>query len=400
MARIGKLGVLVRHLRQYEDDNSKFTANELASKTGYTVNSIRKYINEKLNGVYIFRVDAAYWRVEGLKKISNDDFYSLMSQSLKAQEETPDNKLYKNLIKRSLDAFTLALEVYNRPSLDNRVESFCILSANAWELILKAEIIKVFGIQRVFDKKGNSINVHEAISLRLQENDPVRKNLETLIELRNMSAHLLIKELQPELSRLFQSTVINYQVRYKNEMGNSPLTGQSVGMLSLVIDGPSAEISVIKDNYGILTASIVSNFLDSLNKKSSSINSVEFSIPIEYQLTLSKNKNKSDVTLSSGSDGEKAILIHVPKDPCLTHPYYEKGAIEVINQRQSLKKINMHSFRSVIKKYKVQAVSPSEHHFSIDKRHRYSESFIEWFINNLKHPDWLSNATNEYKRRK
>lgn len=68
MARIGKLGVLVQHLRQYEDDNSKFTANELASKTGYTVNSIRKYINEKLNGVYIFRVDAAYWRVEGLKK--------------------------------------------------------------------------------------------------------------------------------------------------------------------------------------------------------------------------------------------------------------------------------------------------------------------------------------------
>ncbi|MGQ6481559.1 DUF3644 domain-containing protein, partial [Serratia sp. IR-2025] len=35
----------------------------------------------------------------------------------------------------------LSLEVYNRPSLDNRVEAFCILSINAWELLLKAELI-------------------------------------------------------------------------------------------------------------------------------------------------------------------------------------------------------------------------------------------------------------------
>ncbi|WP_223863166.1 DUF3644 domain-containing protein, partial [Enterobacter hormaechei] len=65
---------------------------------------------------------------------------------MKAKTVTPELKIYKGLLKRSLDAFILSLEVYNRPSLDNRVEAFCILSINAWELLLKAELIKALSL--------------------------------------------------------------------------------------------------------------------------------------------------------------------------------------------------------------------------------------------------------------
>ncbi|WP_413742265.1 DUF3644 domain-containing protein [Sodalis sp. RH15] len=398
MARIGKLGKLAEVLREFELDNAKFTIAELAVRTGYTENSIRKYIHEKLNGFYIHKIDNLYWKSEGIKKLSNDEFYRLMSQTLHSLQTTPEQKFYYKLIKRSLDSFTLALEIYNRPTLENRVESFCILAVNSWELLLKAEILKTLGTNRVFEKNGNSITLTEAINLRLQENDPVRKNLETLTELRNMASHLLIKELQPQLSRLFQSTVLNYQLRYKNEMGNSPLTGQSVGMLSLVVDGPNSEIAVIKDSYGELTASIVSDFLNRLTEASENIKSAEFSIPIEYKLTLSKNKNASDVNLNIGDAAQKAILINVPKDPTITHPYYEGQAIIEINQRQDTCKINGYKFRAVIKKHQIKNGRHLDMHYEIDKRHRYSDGFINWFVKNLQQPNWIDTAVKEYKK--
>lgn len=52
-----------------------------------------------------------------------------MSQSTSARKLSPNEKMYQKLIKRSLDAFTLALEMYNRPSLCNRVEAFTIMQA-------------------------------------------------------------------------------------------------------------------------------------------------------------------------------------------------------------------------------------------------------------------------------
>src|SRR5690606_8132272 len=107
-----------------------------------------------------------------------------------------------------------------------RVEAFTILMVNSWELFLKAEILDALGEEKVFYKNGKSISISDALSLRIQNSDPVKRNIDTLISLRDQATHLLIPELQPQLSRLFQANVFNYQERYKNQMGNSPLAGQ------------------------------------------------------------------------------------------------------------------------------------------------------------------------------
>ncbi|WP_411378082.1 DUF3644 domain-containing protein [Citrobacter portucalensis] len=285
MARTANQLKLLDVLRRFEKSKKLFTITELATETGYTENSIRKYINEKLNGIYVNSSNGKLWKCEGIQKISNDDFICLMSQSLKAKNLTPEIKIYKSLLKRSLDAFILSLEVYNRPTLDNRVEAFCILSVNAWELLLKAELLKYSGMDAVFNKNGYSVSITDAINKRLQQNDPVKKNLDTLIELRDGAIHLLLPELQPELSRLFQANVLNYQQRYLKETGMSPLAGQSVGMLSLVVDGPKSDISTIKENYGEMTANVAREFLTRFHKASKEQNSNEFSISIDYKLT-------------------------------------------------------------------------------------------------------------------
>lgn len=400
MSRSIKQLKLLDSLRLYEKSNQKFTVKNLVESTGYNENSIRKYINEKLNGVYLHPVNEKEWRCDGLLKLSNDDFLRMMSQSLRAKTITPELKVYKGLLKRSLDAFILSLEVYNRPSLDNRVEAFCILSINAWELLLKAELINALSLDAVFKPNGRSISINDALNNRLQQNDPVRKNLETLVELRDSAVHLLIPELQPELSRIFQANVLNYQQRYLNETGSSPLSGQSIGLLSLVIDGPKSDLSVIKENYGSMTASVAEEFLGRFNKTAIEYDSVEFTIPIDYKLTLTRNTKDSDLALGIGENGHNAIIIRETRDPDVTHPYYEGTAIDKINAQQNSHSITRYSFRAVISKHNIQKNKKSPMHFEIDKRHRYSEKFLAWFIDNLKHQEWLDESIKYFKNKK
>ncbi|TMP59968.1 DUF3644 domain-containing protein [Pseudoalteromonas sp. S1610] len=370
----------------------------VAQRTTYSKNSINKYINEKLLDKYIFHADSrAKYRIEGLSALSNDEFLSVMSQSSKAKQKKPEEQFHDKLVSRSLDAFTLALEVYNRPSMKNRVEAFAIMMVNAWELLLKAEILKAEGYEKIFYDGDKSISISDAVKRRLQEKDPVRINLETIIDLRDHAIHLLIPELQPQLSRLFQATVLNYQTRYRNEMGNAPLAGQSVGMLSLVVDGPAPEVALIQKLYGKHAAQSVSKFIQRFDETSKTVDSTEFSIPVDYRLALVKREDESDLSLSVGDAGEGAIIITKTKDPDATHPYHTNEALDEINKRQATTSIKSGAFQAVLNKHKINNQTKSDMRWVIDGRPRYSEKFIRWFVDNLKQPKWLESAK-EFRR--
>lgn len=399
MVRQDKRILLLDFFREQESNSTSFTYQNAADATGYSPKSVGKYISEKLKGTYVFKSKSGGWVSEGLTQISNDDFIRLMSQSTSSRKLTPEEKMYQKLIKRSLDAFTLALEMYNRPSLSNRVEAFTIMMVNAWELFLKAEILNALGSDKVFYKNGKSISISDALPLRLQNNDPVKLNIETLIQLRDHATHLLIPELQPQLSRLFQANVLNYQERYRNQMGNSPLAGQSVGMLSLVLDGPEPEIGVIKESYGDITASEVTSFLKQFENTSKEIDSDKYSISIDYKLALTKNPSNADLTLSVGDNGQQAVIITQAKDLNTTHPYTTNEAIDKINAELGSKKINRHSFQAICFKHKVKQNNNSTYHNFTDI-HRYSKSFVAWVVKNItEQKSWLQSALTCYKNR-
>ena len=52
---------------------------------------------------------------------------------------------YKALLEKSVHAAIAAIEIYNKPDFKYREESFSILIINAWEVMLKAAIIKHTG---------------------------------------------------------------------------------------------------------------------------------------------------------------------------------------------------------------------------------------------------------------
>jgi len=384
---------LAEALREYEANGEIFTCDMLVSRTPYPKNTINKYINEKLLNQYIFHCDSKKnYRCEGLLSLSNEAFLALMSQSVQAKTPSAEEQFYIKLTEKSLDAFTLALEVYNRPSLKNRVEAFTIMMVNAWELLLKAELLKSSGYDSIVDESEMSIPITTAINRQLKENDPVRKNLEHLVELRNKAIHLLIPELQQVLSRLFQATVLNFQTRYRNEVGSSPLAGQSVGMLSLVLDGPETEVAVIQKHYGNATAKIVDKFLNNLSTTSTELDSKQFAIPVNYHLALVKREDQSDVSLNAGSDGASAMVIHKTVGPEVTHPYKTNEAICEINKRSPDHNIKSGAFHAVIHKHKLKNQTKSKMRYVLDDRPRYSEEFVNWFVENLKQPEWLDSS--------
>ena len=127
------------------------------------------------------------------------------------------NKTYRSLLDKSIAGMLSAIEVYNKPNFQYREETFAILAVNAWELLLKAIIlkqnryklrslyvlkphIKKDGVKSTTKKlvdrnrSGNpkTISILETITiLKNQKYLPSNlcANIEALIELRDNSIH-------------------------------------------------------------------------------------------------------------------------------------------------------------------------------------------------------------------
>jgi len=52
------------------------------------------------------------------------------------------------LLEKAKEAFVLAVEIYNKPTIKYRVEGFTFFICNAWELMLKAYLIKTKGEEK------------------------------------------------------------------------------------------------------------------------------------------------------------------------------------------------------------------------------------------------------------
>ena len=128
------------------------------------------------------------------------------------------NLLYVSLVDKSLSSILSAIELYNKPDFSYREEVFAILAVNAWELLLKAFILKsrkynTHSIYELVPKKkkdgtnsarmlvsknrtGNpkSISIISAIDFLTQQGmlpRNVKLNIEALIELRDNAIHFV-----------------------------------------------------------------------------------------------------------------------------------------------------------------------------------------------------------------
>ncbi len=94
------------------------------------------------------------------------------------------------LVEKSIEAYIQALETINCLSKKYRVESFCYLLCNAWELLLKAKVIADKKSNRAIyypmspGQKLKTIALRDALARVLSDKDPARVNVEKVADLR------------------------------------------------------------------------------------------------------------------------------------------------------------------------------------------------------------------------
>lgn len=84
------------------------------------------------------------------------------------------------LIEKSKECFAMAIEIYNKPTIKYRVEGFSVFICNAWELMLKAYLIKREGEDSIYykDNPERTITLENCIKkIFTNEKTPLRRNL-------------------------------------------------------------------------------------------------------------------------------------------------------------------------------------------------------------------------------
>ena len=128
-------------------------------------------------------------------------------------ENEKNTKIYDvvdELRKKSIEAFLLAIEVYNKPTIKYRLEGCLYFLCNAWELLLKAKLL--LENKSIYYKNSNqTLSLSDCLKkVMTNEKDPIRYNMDVIIKLRNLSTHFIIPEYQILASPFLTACAKNY----------------------------------------------------------------------------------------------------------------------------------------------------------------------------------------------
>ena len=240
------------------------------------------------------------------------------------------------LIEKAKECFVMAIEIYNKPTIKYRVEGFSMFICNAWELMLKAYLIKRDGMNSIYfkDNPGRTISLDGCLrKIFTNEKTPVRRNLEKIIELRNTSTHFITEEYEMVYIPLFQACVLNF-VEQMNEFHKVDMTEViPQNFMTLVVSMKALDEEKIKVKY---PEEIAQRLIDNNRKLQPMIdeNNQGFAIKIEHYHYLTRNKEEatSFVKVDNNADATVKIVRQI-QDVNDTHKYSMKNACREINNR-------------------------------------------------------------------
>ena len=408
---------LLMLLKEKENAGKSVTLDEILEYTGWKESTFYTYWNKGRLNEFLNEIGSGVYTPLNVSGLTENEFSRLLSQSTHRQElgHICKSHLAKALLRKSRDNMLLAIELYNRPSLDNRLDSFVLCFCVAWEQLLKAILIEKNGENSIFKNKYKKNKIRETISLRVcldrlyQKDDLVRKNIELITRYRDQAVHLLMPEIQGQISRFFQSGIMNYIREFEHFSMHKFLSSSHAGLLSLVGDLKDPDNAILGNRYGNQIGREISHIISELTIESSKYDDVRFAIPINVRLVFAKNNEEGDIILSQADDGmeglRNAIVVEKPVDREKTHPYRQKAAICEINKRLNESGqvcINSHDFQSVVHKLKWKNANNRQHYMSKNPEyHYYSEYAVNEIVENITSDvSFISLCRDSYRNRK
>ena len=236
----------------------------------------------------------------------------------------------------------MAIEIYNKPSIKYRVEGFSFFICNAWELMLKAHMINIFGIESLYykDNSTRTISLENCLQrIFTNDKDPLRRNLSKIIELRNTSTHFITEEYEMVYIPLFQACVLNFieKMQALHNIDMAECIPQN--FLTLSTNFHTFDAEEIRAKYPKEIAEKLIAFNSELAPVINE-NNDRFAICIRHDYYITKNKDKATVLVGiDNGNSTKVKIIKELKDPNNTHKYTCKKCCSEINKR--LEKLNI-----------------------------------------------------------
>lgn len=267
----------------------------------------------------------------------------------------------KELIDKAVDATVSAIEIYNKPSFQYRMETFCILAINGWELLFKAKWLNENdnNIESLYEKKpvqksdksefdklqfkqtrsGNPrTHTIDYIAKKLMElkhlDQNAWANIEALLELRDSSVHFYnsspffansLQEIGTASIQNFASIVI--------EWFDYDLSHFNFFLM------PLSFISIPSDTKAILTNKEEENFLNYLEHLKAKADDADskhsVAINVEVKFMRSNAIDALNVQIVS-PETPNAFGLHVTEEQILKgYPWDYKRLTEKCQERYS-----------------------------------------------------------------
>jgi hypothetical protein len=265
--------------------------------------------------------------------------------------ETEGKDMTERLVGKSVEAFICAIELYNKPTIKYRVEGFAFFLCNAWELMLKAHLIKTKGDSSIYykDNPTRTISLSDCIErVFTNDKDPLRLNLEKIVSLRNTSTHFITQEYELVYVPLFQAAVLNFCSKMKEFHGVDMADYIPPHFIQLSIAMKPLEADAIKAKYPEVVSSRLLKTADDISSMEKTVESSSFAIRIDYSIFITKKKEEATalVKVDNSSEDNRIKIVTKIQDPNLTHSLTRKKCVDLINEH-----LAQHGCNLVVNKY-------------------------------------------------
>lgn len=251
------------------------------------------------------------------------------------------DKYINALLNKSEEAYLMAIEIINKPTINYRTEGFCFFICNAWELLLKAFLInkaKDINVINYKDDINRTIGLDECVEkVFTSTTDKTKNNISFIRNIRNKATHLILPEYDFMLSPAFQRCLTNYNRFFKNQFSDYNLNEKVTPYIALVNPGDNNDVSsLILNPSNLLLFEKIKNELNS-----------DESLCQTLRLVSTKKESDADIKYTIVKEGgEKATIINIPKDIDKTHPYTTTEVIKKIKETIELSLGPNHNFTS------------------------------------------------------
>lgn len=289
----------------------------------------------------------------------------------------------------------MGIEIYNKPTIHYRIEGFSFFAINAWELMLKAELLNRGESIYYKDDPDRTLSVSNVIAkIYTDKNTRIRLNLEKIIDLRNISTHYITEDYEVKYAPLFQACVLNFvtEINRFHSINMTDYIPQNFLTISASYEPLTNEQIQLKYPPEIAEKFITqANEIDVLSQE---YDSDRFSINIKQNLYITKKNDEADFTVRVDRSSSNGVaFIKDLKDPSDTHKYSYNNVIKAVQTRLTKKNIklgyssgfNQYVLNLVIDFYNIKQNSKYAYQHVIGKQHSYtySQQFVEFIVKQI-----------------